>query len=278
MNHLHAHGSLTPVIARNDRWFQRLEVPIFYFFFFSFNFFNIWTLLTRIERSCCFVITIRCGRRKKWKRKPSLSLFLSLYLSIYLPLRYRVLLSLRNLWIYRFRRKRFPSLHSRSIVLTNLSFEIEFFVQLIFLSTDNERSFLLSFIFFFFSRITTRPNRKRQLIIKENRASSNPASRNFSTGETKRRIHNAPEKAKQRGQRKKDSVAGLVERTTRINDSPLRAFAFPRLVPRAFLPPPPPPPSFFKHARTNLYFARENQVLLKRRRDEGRFCRLDKRD
>ena len=150
MNHLHAHGSLTPVIARNDRWFQRLEVPIFYFFFFSFNFFNIWTLLTRIERSCCFVITIRCGRRKKWKRKPSLSLFLSLYLSIYLPLRYRVLLSLRNLWIYRFRRKRFPSLHSRSIVLTNLSFEIEFFVQLIFLSTDNERSFLLSFIFFLF--------------------------------------------------------------------------------------------------------------------------------
>lgn len=140
--------------------------------------------------------------------------------------------------------------------------------------------FSLPFIFFFFSRITTRPNRKRQLIIKENRASSNPASRNFPTGETKRwrRIHNAPEKAKQRGQRKKDSVAGLVERTTRINDSPLRAFAFPRLVPRAFLPPPPPPPSFFKHARTNLYFARENQVLLKRRRDEGRFCRLDKRD
>lgn len=96
-----------------------------------------------------------------------------------------------------------------------------------------------------------------------------------------RRIHNATGKGEQRGQRKKDSVAGLVERTTRINDSPLRAFAFPRLVPRAFLPPSSSSPSssfFFKHARTNLYFARENQVLLKRRRDEGRFCRLDKRD
>lgn len=143
-------------------------------------------------------------------------------------------------------------------------------------------------LFFFY--ITTRPNRKIQLIIKENRVSVIQRSgfQKFSNSETKigekkmwRRIHNAPEKASKEANGRKDSVAGLVERTTRINDSPLRAFAFPRLVPRAFLPPSSSSPSssfFFKHARTNLYFARENQVLLKRRRDEGRFCRLDKRD
>lgn len=61
--------------------------------------------------------------------------------------------------------------------------------------------FSLLFSFFY---ITTRPNRKRQLIIKENRASVIQRSgfQKFSNSETKagvkkmwRRIHNAPEKA-----------------------------------------------------------------------------------